>query len=111
MVAEAVRERYLRDPLPRRLGNLAMDLARLASCADNPKNRRVVASLLEESKFFAEWAATEASPETQAMLAEVQIQLALWHRRWLKGHPEPLMPSEARRWSDQLIERSGLLVS
>ena len=111
MTKDALRERYLQDPLPIRLGNLASNLARIASCSENPKNHEVVMSVLEESKYFAEWAASEAPPETQAMLAEVQIQLALWHRRWLKGHPEPLMPSEARRWSDQLLERSGLLAA
>ena len=111
MIRDALRERYLRDPLPIRLGNLASDLARIASCSENPKNHEVVMSVLEESKYFAEWAAAEAPPETQAILAEVQLQLALWHRRWLQGHPEPLMQHEVRRWSDQLLEHSGLLTS
>src|SRR3990167_1533442 len=100
MIKDALRERYLRDPLPIRLGNLASSLARIASCSENPKNHEVVTSVLEESKYFAEWAAPEAPVEIQAVLAEVQGQLALWQRRWTAGHPEPLIRVEAQRWSD-----------
>ena len=53
MIKDALRERYLRDPLPIRLGNLASSLARIASCSENPKNHEVVTSVLEESKYFA----------------------------------------------------------
>ena len=109
MVQEAVRERYLRDPLPIRLGGLAADLARIASCVEDSQDRDAVASLLEESKYFAEWAAMRAPVETQAVLAELQVLLALWHRRWLIGQSEPRMQEEARRWSDQLLEMSGLI--
>ena len=109
MVSEAIRVRYLRDPLPIRLGGLAADLARIASFAANPKNRDAVASLLEESKYFAEWTAPDAPPDIQAVLAEVQISLALWQRRWLAGCPEPLMREHVQRWSNQLLEQSGLV--
>lgn len=110
MVSDAIRERYLRDPLPIRLGGLAADLVRIASCVDNPKNRDVVTMLLDEGKFFAEWTAPEAPLEIQAALAEVQVLLACWQRRWVVGRPEPLMREQARRWSDHLLELSGLLV-
>ena len=109
MVSEALRERYLRDPLATRLGGLAADLARIASCGDHPKNREAVGSLLEESKFFAEWAAPQAPLETQAALAEVQVLLALWHRRWLSGQSDASMPEQARKWSDRFLELSGLI--
>ncbi len=108
MIPTAIRDRYLQDPLPIRLGGLAADLARIASWADNPKNHRAVASLLEEGKYFCEWAAPDAPFEIQEVLAEVQLQLACWHRRWLSGEPDPRMPEEAQRWSDRLLELSGL---
>lgn len=108
MISETLRQRFLQDPLPIRLGNLASDLARIAFCAENPQNRAVVASVLEEGKFFAEWAASEAPLEVQEQLAQVQIELAYWHLRWLSGQPEPSMRSQAQRWSDRLIELSGL---
>jgi hypothetical protein len=108
MVAQRVRERYLRDPVPVRLGGLAADLARIASFAENPKNRAAVASLFEEGKHFAEWAAPDAPIETQAILADVQVWLALWQRRWLAGRRDREMRDEAKQWSDRLLELSGL---
>lgn len=109
MVSEHVRERYLRDPLPVRLGGLAADLARIASFSENPKNRQVVASLLEESKYFAEWIAPEAPLDVQAQLAQIQRSVALWELNWLCGRSEPSMSVQAKAWSDRLLEASGLL--
>ena len=109
MVSEAIRQRFLRDPLPIRLGNLASDLARVASWSDNPANRAVVASVLEESKWFAEWATPEAPLETQALLAELQVMLAVWERRWLNGTPDQTMRTEAQRKSDELLTLAGLV--
>lgn len=109
MVSEAIRERFLRDPLPGRLGSLAADLARIASFSENPKNQRAVASLLEEGKYFAEWAAPDAPLETQAVLAEVQLALAVWERNWRKGSPVAMMGADAKRKSDELLALSGLI--
>ena len=108
MVSERIRQRYLRDPLPIRLGGLAADLARIASCADEPRDQEALISLLEEGKWFAEWAAADASPDVQAALSEVQLLLAIWHRRGLAGQPELSMKGQARYWADQLLELSGL---
>ena len=60
----AIRERYLRDSLPIRLGGLAANLARIKSFSDHPDHRDVIESLLDESKFFIEWTA----PETEINL-------------------------------------------
>ena len=108
MISTAIRERYLQDPLPIRLGGLAADLARIVSCVGNPKNREAVANLLEESKYFCEWAAPDAPLEVQAALAEVQLQLAIWHRRWLNGEADPRMQATAQQWSDRFLDLSGL---
>lgn len=109
MLSPSLRDRYLRDPLPIRLGGLAADLARIASFAVNPQNGAAVASLLEEGKYFAEWTAPDAPLNVQEVLAEVQVTLALWQRRWLAGQLQPLMPAEAHRWSEKLLELSGLI--
>ena len=108
MVSEHIRQRFLRDPLPIRLGGLAADLARIASFADDPGNYRVVASLLEEGKHFAEWAAPDAPLETQALLTELQVTLAVWERQWLNGTPDHTMRTEAQRKSDELLALAGL---
>lgn len=109
MVSEQVRQRFVRDPLPVRLGGLAADLARIASFAENPLNRHAVASLLEEGKYFAEWTAPDAPLDTQALLAEVQVVLAMWERRWLHEQPVPTMRGEAARRSDELLALAGLV--
>ena len=108
MILQVMRERYLRDPLPVRLGGLAADLARVVSFSDDLTSRKAVTSLLEEGKYFVEWAAPEAPLDVQALLAELQISLAVWQRRWVAGRPDPMMRTEAQRWSDQLLELSGL---
>jgi len=108
MVSEKLRERFLRDPLPIRLGNLASDVARIASFSEDSRNHQVVAGVLEESKYFAEGIAPEAPLETQTVLAELQVALAVWERGWLRGSPVPTMQAEARRKSDQLLVLAGL---
>ena len=108
MVSESIRQRFLRDPLPRRLGSLAADLARISSFAENPKNHQAVASLLEEGKYFAEWAAADAPVETQAVLADVQRALAVWERAWLRGTPPATMRAEAESKPEALLALAGL---
>ncbi len=110
---DAVRERYMRDGLEIRLGGLAANLARLASFSGRMKHHGSVEYLLEESKWFIEWIVPDATPEIQAELVGLQIQLAVWHRAWQQGRMEgdrlDEMIAQAHAWSDRLLERSGLL--
>ena len=108
MIATRIRDRFLRDPLSVRLGGLAADLLRIASCAEDPRERDTLVSLLEEGKWFAEWAAGDAPLEVQERLAEVQRLLASWQYRCLSGKLNLAMRAEARRWSDQLLVLAGL---
>ena len=108
MVAEQIRQRLLRDPLPHQLGALAADLARIASFSENSVNHDAVTSLLEEGKFFAEWIAPTASPDAQALLAEVQRSLIRWEQAWHLDEPVPAMRDEAVRLSDELLAVAGL---
>ena len=108
-----VQERYMRDGLPIRLGGLATNLMRIASVADHPGSRDVVDSLLEESKFFVEWTAPDASVDKQAALVELQVRLAVWQLRWHSDFTDPAkrahLAREARVWADGVLEMSGLL--
>lgn len=49
-----LKERYLKDELPTRSGNLASNLTRIKSRCQNVANRELVESLLQESKLFIE---------------------------------------------------------
>jgi hypothetical protein len=117
MQLEAIRARYLRDGLPTRLGGLAANLARIVSFANQPNETgnysSAVAHLLEESKWFIEWNGPDAPLETQAELAQLQIQLAVWHRAWTQRRMDESqrqeMIAQSRVWSDRVLELSGLL--
>ena len=108
-----VKNRYLKDELPVRLGGISADLARIASFAPMVDNWKVVQSLLEESKFFIEWTALDVSLEEKAYLVELQIQLAFWHRIWTEiytnSKEREKLSQQASLWSKKVLEMSGLV--
>lgn len=109
----AVQERYLRDPLPVRLGGLAANLARIKSFSDHPDHREVVESLVGESKQFIEWNVPDAGLELQVELLELQLQLARWQRAWPAIWADPAqraaVAEQACAWSERVLKASGLL--
>ncbi|MFB2834110.1 hypothetical protein [Floridanema evergladense] len=108
-----LKERYLKDATPTRLGNLASNLSRIKSRCQNVANRELVESLLQESKLFIEWTAPDAEVEIAAQLVELQIQLALWQYRidqiWDDGSQRMLFAEQAKVWSERVLNLSGLL--
>ena len=109
----ALKERYLRDPLPVRLGGLAANLARVRSFSDHPDHCDVVEGLLEESKFFIEWTTRDAALDLQAELVQLQVQLSRWQRAWPAIWAEPArrqaVAEQAQQWSERVLHLSGLL--
>lgn len=107
------RERYLKDPVPIRLGGLAANLARVKSFSRNQLNLQAVFNLIEESKYFIEWTASETDMPVRAELAELQIQLALWQRNWEKRWRDESERNQiadiSALWSERILSRSGLL--
>jgi len=110
---EKLRERFLRDPLPRRLGGLAATLGRLSSSARNSTDPNVVSSLLDEAKHLIEWTAADAEPETAAELVQMQILITLWQKAWTEASRNPkqrlLLSVQAKDWSDKAVDFSGLV--
>ena len=104
---ETIKERYLQDDLPVRLGGIAANLARIASCSSDPADWEAVQSMLEESKFFIEWTAPEAPLNVKALLVELQIQLALWHLVWPRVYADPQKSEKlsqlSRTWSQNVL--------
>ena len=109
----AIRERYLRDALPVRLGGIAANLARITSFSRNDASREIVESMINESKLFIEWAAPEMDVATAAVLVELQIQLARWQRCWAgiweDAGKRQTMIEQCRCWSMRVLSMSGLL--
>jgi len=109
----AIRERYLRDGLPTRLGGLAANLGRIKSFASHGASDKAVESLVDESRHFIEWTAAEAEVNTAAELVELQVQLAGWKLGWPRIWEDPSLRNqvaeEAGIWSQRVLKMSGLL--
>jgi hypothetical protein len=109
---EKLRERFMRDPLPRRLGGLAATLGRISSSARESSDPTTVVRLLEEAKYLIEWTAADTEPETAAELVSMQTLINLWLRAWdtASQHKEQrtLLSVQAKHWSDRALDFSGL---
>jgi hypothetical protein len=110
---EKLRERFLRDSLPRRLGGLAATLGRISSSARKSNDPSIVSNLLDEAKHLIEWTAAETSPETAAELVQMQTMISLWQRTWSEASQNPkqrvLLSVQAKNWSDKAVDFSGLI--
>ncbi len=106
-------QRFQRDNIPTRLGNLAANLARIKSFLDDPAHGDLVVSLVEESKFFIEWTAPEMDIDTAAELVDLQRLLSRWQRHWSQIWTEEEARTQvalvAKQASERVLEMSGLL--
>lgn len=111
----ALRDRYMRDALPVRLGGLAANLARVESFSTHPDHGDAVARLLEESKFFIEWTAPGLTLERQVELLALQRAIAQWQRDWAQTWADPerraAAAGRAGGWSRRVLAMSGLVVT
>ena len=109
----AIRERYLHDGLPVRLGGLAANLSRIKSFSAHDASRDAVESLIDESKLFIEWTAAQAESHEAAELVELQIQLARWKQKWARiwadQEQRRQVAEQSGVWSKRVLEMSGLL--
>jgi hypothetical protein len=112
----AIKSRFLRDEKPVRLCGIAANLARVRSFSKNEGNRQAVHGLIEETKWFIEWTAADfasSDVDKAAQLAELQVQLSRWQIGWDHRWNDPAqraeIASQAKQWSDRVLEMSGLL--
>jgi hypothetical protein len=110
---DSKRARYLRDPLPIRLGGLAANLARIASLARHDISNAAIEAMFEESLYFVEWTAADAEPEVAAELVDIQLMIGLWRRVWPEVQANKaqrtLLSVQAKKWADHVLDYSGLL--
>ena len=99
--------RYQQEPSAVQLGGLASNLNRIVWHAQRGTTAEPL--LFKESKYFAEWAAPTCSVEQQGMLAELQLQLALWERGWGTRLSPAGIAHEASAWSTKLLQAAGLV--
>lgn len=110
-----IRNRYLRDDVPIRLGGLAANLRRVKSFTSHAGNRDAVESLLDESKFFIEWTAGDTAVDEAAELVGLQLQISRWQLNWPAIWADTArrnqVAEQAGTWSDRVLVLSGLLSS
>lgn len=108
-----IRDRFLKDDVSVRLGNLAANLARVESFSNHSDHGDAVERLLEESKLFIEWTARDAESDIQFELAELQRQLVRWQNSWtelwLDSSRRADVAEKATVYSRRLLALSGLL--
>ena len=102
--------RFMKDPVPARLGAIASDLTRLSGLTKiDLVNEPLFQSVLNEIKFFTEWAAGDLSLDIQEKLLELQRTLAGWTDPPLHDRPSSV-EREAPKWSEEILSMSGLLI-
>ena len=110
---EKLKQRFMRDPLERRLGGLAATLARISSSARNSESPVIVENLLDEAKHLIEWTAADTEAETAAELIQIQRLITLWQKSWESAYKEKsqriLLATQAKEWSDKTLQSSGLI--
>ena len=109
---DTLRSRYMRDSVPVRLGGLAANLARVASFSKHQGHQHAVSAILQESKWFIEWAAAELELQDSAELVRLQAQMALWQiqsdKQWNNESWRTELSSQSQQWSQRILQMSGL---
>ncbi len=107
-------DKFRQQPVPRQLGALAANLARISSCARWPEPNDVIVPMMTESIHFIEWIAPHTKPDIASELVDLQVMLGLWRKSWpqiqINNVQRTLLSFQAKKWSDQIIDYSGLLI-
>jgi hypothetical protein len=102
---ERMRERFIRDRSPVRMGNLASDLLRLSKWIQARHNDNAIVDLMREIAWFMEWCGDLASAE----LADMQREICRWRRVWPVEQARSILAFRALQMSNRILEWSGLL--
>jgi hypothetical protein len=100
-----MRDRYLRDKVPVRMGNLSSSLLRLSQWVKNRHKEEAIMDLMREIAWFMEWNGDLASPE----LADMQREICRWRRIWPVEQVRSIFAFRALQMSNRVLEWSGLL--
>ncbi len=110
---EERRERYLRDSTPVRMGGLAANLARIKSFSEYDDNSSAVFHLLEESKYYIEWAGREMDVNAAIPLVDLQRKISGWQLRWDSIWADQvrrkMLAKVASHYSSEILRNSGLI--
>lgn len=99
-----MRERYLRDAPPVRLGNLASNLLRLSQWVRMGRGDEAIIDLMSEIAWLIEWTGESATAE----LADMQREVCRWRRVWPLEPARSLLAFRAQQMSARILEMSAL---
>ena len=102
-----MRERYLRDNKPERMGNLASSLLRLSNWVHMGHSDQGTVDLMREIAWFIEWNGDLALAE----LADMQREICRWRRLWPIEieQARAILALRALQMSNRILELSGLV--
>ena len=102
---ERMRERFIRDDGPVRMGNLASDLLRLSKWVQIGHDDEAIVDLMRRIAWLMEWTGDLASAE----LADMQREICRWRRVWPVERTRHILALRASQMSNRILEKSGLL--
>jgi hypothetical protein len=100
-----MRERFILDRSPVRLGNLASDLLRLNKWILMRHKDEAIVDLMREIAWLMEWSGDLALAE----LADMQREICRWRRVWPVEQARSILAFRALQMSNRILEWSGLL--
>lgn len=106
-------ESFTKESPARQLGALAATLRRIASSTEKPARAKSIIPMLEECLQFVEWTISRQPEPANKELNDLSVMLKLWRDSWEQAQLNPglctLLAFQAKKWSDQVLEYSGLL--
>jgi hypothetical protein len=110
---ESHQQRFLREAVPLRLGELASALTQVRAAAEHSVRAASALHFIETCLFYVEWTQPETDSALQKELESLRQQLIEWLRAWPLVWDDTIkrdaLASNANRWSQKVIEQSGLL--
>lgn len=108
-----LKEQFLHEPVTIQSGTLATNLAKISAYINDTEHEALIRHLVDESRFFIDWIAPSLRDfEQQYQLAQYQRQLTQWLSQWETIWGDPIhrrnIATETARWSEQVLQISGL---
>jgi len=106
---------FIKESPARQLGALAATLGRIASSAEKTARTKAIIPMLDECLQFIEWTVSSQPDKAEKELVEISIMLKLWRDSWEYAQANELLRAllsvQSKKWSEQILESSGLLNS
>ncbi len=103
---KGMRDRYLKDNAPVRMGNLASNLLRLSQWVKKRHRDEAIIDLMREIAWFLEWNGDLGFAE----LPDMQREICRWRRIWPIEQARSMLALRSFQMSKRVLELSGLLI-